>query len=82
MLNIDAEKAAGVSNAAVATSRSDVGRRGGLSGDDPDRSKDELMGRARDLWIEGRSTMNRIGLIGAALSKPLTRARFSVGRRG
>lgn len=59
------EKAARISNAAAASSRSDVGRRGGLAGDYEDWSKDALMRRARELGIEGRSKMNKAALIHA-----------------
>ena len=59
------EKAARISNAAAATSRSEVGRRGGRAGDYQDWSKEELMPRARDLEIEGRSKMNKGELIQA-----------------
>jgi len=59
------EKAARISNAAAATSRSEVGRRGGLSGDYQDWSKDDLMARARELDIKGRSFMDKSQLIRA-----------------
>ena len=59
------EKAARISNAAAASSRSDVGRRGGLAGDYEGWSKDALMDRARELGIEGRSKMKKAGLIHA-----------------
>ena len=48
------EKAARISNAAAASSRSEVGRRGGRAGDE-DWSKEALLVRARDLEIAGRS---------------------------
>ena len=59
------EKAARVANAAAATSRSEVGRRGGESGDYDDWTKDELMKRAGELDIEGRSSMDKDELINA-----------------
>ena len=59
------EKAARVSNAAAASSRSTVGRRGGRSGDYDDWSKDKLMKRAAELDIEGRSSMDKDELIHA-----------------
>jgi hypothetical protein len=59
------EKAARISNAAAATSRSEVGRRGGRAGDYEEWSKADLLRRARDLEIEGRSTMNKDELIHA-----------------
>jgi hypothetical protein len=59
------EKAARISNAAAASSRSEVGRRGGFAGDYEDWSKDDLMKRARELGIEGRSKMDKGELIHA-----------------
>ncbi|QGN57405.1 Rho termination factor [Nostocoides sp. HKS02] len=59
------EKAARVANAAAATSRSEVGRRGGESGDYDDWTKGELMKRAAELDIEGRSSMDKDELINA-----------------
>ncbi|MEO8556784.1 MAG: Rho termination factor [Actinomycetota bacterium] len=52
------QKAARISNAAAATSRAEVGRRGGQSGDYQDWSKDDLA-RARELDIKGRSSMDK-----------------------
>ncbi|MFZ2623649.1 MAG: hypothetical protein WAX29_00195 [Propionibacterium sp.] len=59
------EKAARISNAAAATSRSELGRKGGQAEDYTDRTKAELLDRARELDIAGRSTMNRDELIEA-----------------
>lgn len=59
------EKAARIANAAAATSRSKVGRKGGKAGDYEDMTKDELMSRARRIGIAGRSTMNKAQLIDA-----------------
>lgn len=59
------EKAARIANAAAATSRSKVGRKGGKAGDYEDMTKDELMARARRIGIAGRSTMNKAQLIDA-----------------
>jgi len=59
------EKAARISNAAAASSRSEVGRRGGRAGDYEDWSKEDLLVRARDLGIPGRSKMSRGELIQA-----------------
>ena len=59
------EKAARISNAAAASSRSEVGRRGGRAGDYEDWSKQDLLDRARDLDISGRSKMNKGALIQA-----------------
>ena len=58
------EKAARISNAAAATSRSAVGRKGGRSGD-CDWTKDDLMRRAREIGVLGRSSMNKSQLIRA-----------------
>jgi hypothetical protein len=59
------EKAARISNASANEGRSTVGRRGGEAEDYDDRTKDELLERARDLGIEGRSSMNKSELIDA-----------------
>ena len=59
------EKAARIANAAAATSRSSVGRKGGDSPAYEDWTKDELMDRARELGIEGRSSMAKGELIDA-----------------
>lgn len=59
------EKAARVSNAAAASSRSSVGRKGGRAEDYEDRTKDELVKRARELGIQGRSKMSKKELIEA-----------------
>lgn len=59
------EKSARIANAAAASSRSEVGRRGGQAEDYEDRTKDELLQRARELGIEGRSKMSKAELIDA-----------------
>ena len=59
------EKAARIANAAANTSRSKVGRKGGKAGDYADRTKDELLKRAREIGIKGRSTMSKAELIEA-----------------
>lgn len=59
------EKAARISNASDNEGRSTVGRRGGKAEDYDDRTKDELLDRARDLGIEGRSKMTKDELIDA-----------------
>lgn len=59
------EKSARIANAAAATSRSEVGRRGGEAGSYDDWSVDELHDRARELDIEGRSSMTKDELIKA-----------------
>ena len=59
------EKAARIANAAANTSRSAVGRKGGRSGDYDDWTKTDLMTRAREIGIEGRSSMSKSELIDA-----------------
>lgn len=59
------EKAARIANAAANSSRADVGRKGGESGDYEDMTKEELMDRARTVGIDGRSTMTKDELIEA-----------------
>jgi hypothetical protein len=55
------EKAARIAN----TTRSKAGKRGGRSGSYEDWSKQELQKRAREIDIEGRSSMNKGELIDA-----------------
>ena len=59
------EKAARISNAAANTSRRAVGAKGGRSGDYEDWTKHDLVERARELEIEGRSSMSKAELIRA-----------------
>jgi hypothetical protein len=59
------EKAARISNASSNTSRSSVGRKGGKSASYDDWSKTELMKRAREIGIEGRSSMSKSELVSA-----------------
>jgi hypothetical protein len=59
------EKAARISNAAAASSRSKVGRKGGKAGDYEDMTVDDLRARARKVGIEGRSSMRKSELIKA-----------------
>ena len=59
------EKAARISNAMAAEGKSTVSRRGGKSGDYDDWTKTDLMNRAREVGIEGRSTMNKRQLVRA-----------------
>ena len=59
------EKAARIVNAAANTSRSAVGRKGGHGGDYDDWTKDDLLRRAREIGIKGRSSMSKAELIRA-----------------
>lgn len=59
------EKAARIANASAAQGRATVGKRGGEAEDYDDRTKDELLDRARELDISGRSTMTKDELIDA-----------------
>lgn len=59
------EKSARIANAAAAEGRSSVGHRGGEAENYEDRSKQELLDRARELDIEGRSSMSKSELIDA-----------------
>ena len=57
------EKAARIANASSNSSRSAVGRKGGKSGSYDDWSKSDLVERAREVGIEGRSKMNKSELV-------------------
>lgn len=59
------EKAARIANASSNTSRSQTGEKGGRGESYEDRTKDELMDRAREIGIEGRSTMSKSELVDA-----------------
>ncbi|HEY1915476.1 MAG TPA: Rho termination factor [Streptosporangiaceae bacterium] len=59
------EKSARIANAAAATSRKQVGRRGGKSGSYDDWSKEDLVKRAREIGIKGRSKMTKKELVKA-----------------
>jgi len=59
------EKAARIANAASNSSRSSVGRKGGKSGSYDNWTKDDLVKRAREIGIDGRSSMNKSELISA-----------------
>lgn len=59
------EKAARIANASANEGRSEVAKRGGKAEPYEDQTKDELMERARDIGIDGRSKMNKDELIDA-----------------
>lgn len=59
------EKAARISNASSNSSRSDTGRKGGKSGSYEDWTKQDLMDRAKEVGIDGRSKMDKGELIDA-----------------
>jgi hypothetical protein len=59
------EKAARIANASSNTSRSATGRKGGNSGSYDDWSKEQLQKRAREIGIEGRSSMSKSQLVDA-----------------
>jgi hypothetical protein len=59
------EKAARIANASANTSRSGTGRKGGKSGSYEDWTKDELVKRAAEIGIAGRSKMTKDQLVKA-----------------
>lgn len=59
------EKSARIANAAAASSRKSVASRGGKSGSYDGWSKQDLLKRARELGISGRSSMTKPQLIDA-----------------
>ena len=59
------EKAARIANAAAGSSASKVGRKGGQSGSYDDWTRKDLLQRAREIGIKGRSTMSKAELIRA-----------------
>lgn len=62
------EKSARIANAAAASSRTAVGRRGGEARPYEEWTVDELRRRAAELGIEGRSTMRKAELVDALRS--------------
>jgi hypothetical protein len=59
------EKSARIANAAHNTSRKSVSRKGGKTSDYDDMTKDQLMKRAREIGISGRSSMSKSQLVSA-----------------
>lgn len=59
------QKAARISNASARDGRSEIGRRGGRAEDYDERTKAELLQRARELGVAGRSGMTKSQLIDA-----------------
>ena len=59
------EKAARIANASAAQGKKTVGRKGGKSPSNEDWTKDELLKRAREIGVEGRSSMNKSELVDA-----------------
>jgi hypothetical protein len=59
------EKAARISNDSAREGRGAVGRRGGKGSDYEERTKDQLLDKAREVGIEGRSKMTKAELIDA-----------------
>jgi hypothetical protein len=58
-------KSARIANAAAASSRGKIARKGGKSGSFDDWAKQDLIQRAREIGIKGRSTMTKAELIKA-----------------
>lgn len=59
------EKSARIANAAAKSSRRSVGSKGGKSPSYQDWSKDDLIKRAREIGIKGRSSMTKAQLVNA-----------------
>lgn len=59
------ERAARIANAAAKSGRSAIGRRGGKAERYDEMRKPELLERARELGVRGRSRMTRAELIDA-----------------
>ncbi len=59
------EKSARIANAAAGSSRRSIGARGGQSRPYEDWTKKDLLSRARDIGIQGRSSMSKAELISA-----------------
>jgi len=59
------EKSARIANATAGSSRKQVGGKGGKSPSYADWSKEDLVKRAREIGIKGRSTMTKAELVKA-----------------
>ena len=59
------EKSARIATAAAGSSRKQVGGKGGKSPSYADWSKEDLVKRAREIGIKGRSTMTKAELVKA-----------------
>jgi hypothetical protein len=59
------QKAARIANASAGSSRSSTGRKGGSSGKYEDWSKQDLYDKAKQVGIEGRSSMSKSELVDA-----------------
>ena len=59
------EKAARIANASANTSRSSTGRKGGTSQSYEDWTKEDLMKRAAEIGVDGRSKMSKEELVDA-----------------
>ena len=59
------ERAARIANAAARTSRSEVGHKGATAKDYDERTRNELLARAREIGIQGRSKMTKAELVDA-----------------
>ncbi|HEY0360043.1 MAG TPA: Rho termination factor [Mycobacteriales bacterium] len=59
------EKAARIANASAGSSRSETGKKGGSSPSYDDWTKKDLMKRAAEVGIDGRSSMSKDELITA-----------------
>lgn len=59
------EKSARIANASAGSSRSSVGRKGGQNPSYDDWTKQDLVKRAKEIGIRGRSSMSKAELIEA-----------------
>jgi hypothetical protein len=59
------EKAARIANAAAGSSRKQVARKGGRNPSYDDWTKQDLLKRAREIGIKGRSSMSKAELVNA-----------------